>query len=276
MQYLTLKEIQNEEKKILEETIKFLSKYNITYYIWAGSLLGCVRHKGFIPWDDDIDIAIPREDYNKLIGILKQNKCIITDNMKAIGFELGNFDAPFLKIINQNICVNELRNYDKNIWIDIFPLDGVPNRSKIFYKKVFLYKRIYFWKRSEIRKWEDDSNNILKRRIKKVLLFLLRPIKYHTIINKYIRVCSKYKIKNSEFVCHNVWGVGEKEKFPKQLLLETAKYKFEELEVKGIKDYDKWLTIRYGNYMQLPPENERETHSFKAWRVEKDDEQIKE
>ena len=72
MTYLTLKEIQSEEKNILKAVTKFLDTHNIKYYLWAGTFLGAVRHKGFIPWDDDIDIGIKRDDYDKLIELLKQ------------------------------------------------------------------------------------------------------------------------------------------------------------------------------------------------------------
>lgn len=275
IKYLNLKEVQIEERKLLEKTIIFLDENNIKYYIWAGSFLGAVRHQGFIPWDDDIDLAIPRKEYNELINILKKKGCQIDSTIEAIGFELNNFDAPFLKFINKEIEVKEENNYDRNIWIDIFPLDGAPRNGRIFYKKIDLYRRIYFWKRSEYRNWKNKTN-IIRRSFKKLILLFLRPIKYKYIIRSYIKLCSKYDTENTEFVCHNVWGVGEKEKFPKEMLLETSKYKFEDLEVTGIKDYDKWLTIRYGDYMKLPPEDKRITHEFEAWRVEEDDKEIKE
>lgn len=270
MKYLTLEEIQKEEKKLLEETIEFLDKNNIKYYIWAGSFLGAVRHKGFIPWDDDTDIAIPREDYNQLVNILKENNCRVKKNIKAIGFELNNFDSPYLKFVNEDIRVKELNDYDKNIWIDVFPIDGAPKNGKMFYKKISIYRRLYFLKRSEYRNWKSKTN-IIRRCLKKLILLFLRPIKYKYIIRSYIKLCSKYDTENSEFVCHNVWGTGEKEKFPKEMLFETAKYKFEDIEVTGLKDYDRCLTNIYGDYMKLPPEEKRNTHAFKAWRVENDE-----
>ena len=86
---LTLSEIQREELSILKKTIKFLDNNKINYFIFAGSLIGAVRHKGFIPWDDDIDIAIPRADYEKLIQILLKRDLTIDKNIKVDGYEVG-------------------------------------------------------------------------------------------------------------------------------------------------------------------------------------------
>ena len=102
--YLDIKEIQKEELNILKETIKFLNKNNIKYYIFYGTLLGAVRHQGFIPWDNDIDIAIPRPEYEKLINILKEkNNKINNMNIESIGYEVGVSDWPFIKIVNKDI-----------------------------------------------------------------------------------------------------------------------------------------------------------------------------
>ena len=273
-QYMNLKMVQNEEKRILKELIRFLEENDIQYFIWAGSFLGAVRHNGFIPWDDDIDIAISRIEYEKLISILKKNNKISKD-IEAIGFEIGKSDFPFIKIINKTIEL-EGTQCDKNLWIDVFPLDGMPRKSKIFCFKVKILKTCFFFKRSIVRNINIDTDNFIKNQLKKMGKFLVKPFDYNKLIKKYINLCSKYNVKDCKFVANNVWGIGEKEKFPKELLLETAKYKFEDLEVIGIKNYDKWLNIRYGDYMQLPPEEERVTHEFEAWRVEKNDKEIKE
>ena len=79
--YLTSRETQLEEKKILDEVVKFLEKNNLRYFLIYGTLLGAIRHKGFIPWDDDIDIAMPRPDYDKLQRILKESNSILNDNL---------------------------------------------------------------------------------------------------------------------------------------------------------------------------------------------------
>lgn len=256
---LDLEEIQKCELDILKEFILFLQKNNIEYYIWAGTLLGSVRHKGFIPWDDDIDIAIKRNDYKKMIELLKENNKL-NDKFEAIGFELGNSDQPIIKIINNNIIVKDKYDIDKNLWIDVFPIDGIPNNKLYYYKVRFLWK-LYSWKREEERN-VILTNNKLKRYIK---MIISKFVDFKTITQKYINMCSKYDLNDTEFAANIIWGVGKKEFFPKYILNESQKYIFEDIEVNGIKNYDKWLSIRYGDYMTIPPENKRITHSFDAW-----------
>ena len=183
---LSLKEIQQEETKILIKVINYLNNNDITYYIWGGSFLGTVRHKGFIPWDDDIDIAITRKEYNKLLELLRGNNKI-DENIEAIGFELNNFDTPFIKIINKKINIREEMNYDKYLWIDIFPIDGVPKKHKMFYIILKMYEKMYLWKRSKERNWNEPKINIFKKLLKNFVL-LLMPVKYDTIIRRYIKI----------------------------------------------------------------------------------------
>ena len=135
MRMLTLDEIHYEEKEILKETVKFLDEHNLTYFITYGTLLGAVRHGGFIPWDDDIDLVMARPEYNKFVEYLKEHGNKISGNLEVIGLELNNSDFPILKIINKNIRVNEKDKADQYLWLDIFPLDATPKDNAKFFKK---------------------------------------------------------------------------------------------------------------------------------------------
>ena len=263
-EYLTNLEIQKEELEMLKELIQFLDTNKIIYFIWAGSFLGAVRHKGFIPWDNDIDIAIPRNEYKKFINLVKNNK--IKENIDAIGFELGNSDWPFIKIINKNIHIEEEAQINKYLWIDIFPLDGAPDKNKKYYKKIKFYKWVLLYKRNSFRKIDESSNNKVKKIFKQFLQNLFGMFSYKKFLNKYIKLCSKYDIKSCEYFSNNVWGVWDREKFPTKELSFTEFYTFEGLKVKGLRNYDGWLKTRYGNYMELPKEEDREIHSIKAWK----------
>lgn len=269
MEYLDFLEIQKCQKEILGFFISFCEQNSIDYSIWAGSFIGAVRHKDIIPWDDDIDLAMTRENYNKLIKILKNSNFKISENIEAIGFELENSDWPFIKIINKSIVVDEIADCDKYLWIDVFPLDYVPNISffrKLYDLRVFIYRRIFFLKREQIRKINYKSKNIFNSVLKKLARIILSFFSYRYIVLKYINLCSKYK--NKIYLCNNIWGVGSREMFPKDLSEKFSKYKFGNLEVNGYENYDFILTKRYGDYMAPPSINKRLTHGFKAYRKE--------
>ena len=262
---LSLHEIQKEELNILSKTIAFLNKNNINYYIWAGSLLGAVRHKGFIPWDDDIDIAMERSEYNKFIKLINNGKKI-DKNFDVIGFELGNDIWPFVKVINKDVIIEESAGVDNNLWLDIFPLDASPINN-IYYSKLKIIQKLFFIKRNDDMNLSEVSSSKIKLFLKKFIRILIRPIPIKKIVGSYIKECSKYNCYDVGYFANNVWGIFEKERYNASSLKQNKKYKFESIEVNSLADSDGWLTLRYGDYMSLPPEEKRQTHEFKAWKV---------
>jgi len=264
IQYLTLEEIQQELTKMLKESVKFFKKQDINYFIWAGTYLGAVRHKGFIPWDDDIDLAMTRPEYNKLLKHLKNNNNKISNNLEAIGFELGNSDFPFIKIINKKLSVIEKEKCDEYLWIDIFPLDGTPKESEKFWKKINFYKTIFTLKRNEKNNVALPYSNKYKKVLKKVFIKFLKLWKYDSFLTFYYKACTKYNYEKCEYVHNNVWS-SSKEIFHKNQLI-NKEYIFEGIKVNGLKDYDTILSRGYGNYMELPPEDKRVTHEIKVWK----------
>ncbi len=271
--YLSLREIQKEELEILKKVIQFFEKNGIQYYVAYGTLLGAVRHKGFIPWDDDIDLVIARPEYNRLVEILKKDNRI-AENIEAIGWEISNSDSPYLKIVNKNIAVEAKLAYDTNLWIDIFPLDGLPEKEDIkqYLKKIEFYRSLFCWKRSQVRKLKIYSSNKLKKFLKMLITKCFKIVNYNKLIEKYIQYCSKYDFEQSEYVDNTIWkwDSSPNKKINKQLLLQNALYDFEGLKINGVRDYDTVLKKDYGNYMELPPEEKRETHEFKAWKVKEE------
>ncbi len=272
--YLSLREIQKEELEILKKVIQFFEKNGIQYYIAYGTLLGAVRHKGFIPWDDDIDLVIARPEYNRLVEILKKDNRI-AENIEEIGWEISNSDSPYLKIVNKNIAVEAKLAYDTNLWIDIFPLDGLPEKEediKQYLKKIEFYRSLFCWKRSQVRKLKIYSSNKLKKFLKMLITKCFKIVYYNKLIEKYIQYCSKYDFEQSEYLDNTIWNwdSSPNKKINKQLLLQNALYDFEGLKVNGVRDYDTVLKKDYGNYMELPPEEKRETHEFKAWKVKEE------
>lgn len=263
--YLTLEEIQHEEKEMLKELINFFKKENINYFVWAGTFLGAVRHKGFIPWDDDIDLAMTRPEYNNFLEYLKNNDTKISENLEVIGFELGNSDFPFLKIINKNIKIEEDEQCDEYLWIDIFPLDATPKDNAKFYKRVAFLNKLFILRRMERKGMKLIATSELKRFIKTIFIKIMKIWKYENYIKFYISYCTKYKYNDFEYVHNNVWSSSPAVWNKKELV--NKEFQFEDIKVNGLKDYDAILTRGYGDYMQIPKEEDRATHNFKAWKV---------
>ena len=129
MKKMQLREIKDIELDILIAFNKFCQDNNLKYYLSGGTLLGAIRHKGFIPWDDDIDVCMPRPDYERLMKIFPN---IYMNKYKLKTISRKNFICPFAKIIDINTRVDfkYLNNIDKNLWLDIFPIDGLPKSKK--------------------------------------------------------------------------------------------------------------------------------------------------
>ena len=266
MKHLTLKEIQYKEKEMLRKIIEFLEKHNIEYYVSYGTMLGVVRHKGFIPWDDDIDISMTRENYNKLLDIAKIN-CNIDKELQIQCYELGNSVYPIIKIINKNIYLYDSLEIDKNIWIDVFPLDSLPDNEKEinkFMNKTFIMSHLYMLKNFKYKEIPRTTRSTKATIIK----YLTKPftvfIDKEKWMKKYIKLVTKYNNMNTKYISGVAWHREQFNIFPKSIL-ESSIYDFEDIKVKGFKDYDKYLKICYGDYMTLPPENKREMHNVKAY-----------
>lgn len=258
---LSLKEIQKQELNILRETIKFLKENSINYYAAYGTYLGAVRHKNFIPWDDDIDIFIPRNDYDILLEKLRSNNSLITKDLEGECFELGNSDWPFLKIVNKKITLKSKSKCDKYLWIDIFPLDGIPENC-FFYNIILMFLRnLFIVKRASIVKTNNSKG--IKRFLKGIGMIVIKPIPYNTIISFYIKHCKKYKFKNVNKVADCVWGDIKRNYIYKDEMI-NKDYLFDNILINGFYDYDKILKRFYGDYKIFPPKSERNTHNFEA------------
>lgn len=268
MRLLTLREIQLAELDILIEFDRICRDNHLKYSLAGGTLLGAVRHNGFIPWDDDIDVCMPRTDYEKFKEIFNVNKTSVDYYLTQ---DTGkNADYPFVKIQYNKIKIEEEGlNEVRNLWIDIFPIDGLPkNNNKVtkIYKKSTLYRKIVAF-----AKWK--SLNEYGGRHNKFVAFLINIfVKLYgaqRALRNSIKLALKYKYEESDYVGAITWGcygVGER-------MLKSEYEQYTEMEFEGRKFsvmgcWDSYLHGIYGDYMQLPPEEKRIVHGFKAYRVE--------
>lgn len=260
------RQIKQELLALLKSVIEYLDRYDIKYTIIAGTLLGAVRHKGFIPWDDDIDLGVLRSDYNKLIGIIKNNKDR-EQGFEFVGSELDNETWPHLKYINNSINIVEgTSSLTKKLWIDIFPLDAIPDKgAKVYFFMLHKIFRRFYSVKAEMENDEIYVRHGIKSVMLKPFMSLLKKMDLQKISKKYAKACSMFDIKNNRRIGGNTVGIGLAEAFPKEYMNEIVDYEFEGIKVKGMKQAADWLQIRYGDYMKLPPESERKGHRVKAW-----------
>ena len=258
-----LRKVQKIQIDILNECVKICNKYNITYYLIGGTLIGAIRHKGFIPWDDDIDIAIKREEYDKFIEYAENE---LKSPYKLEHFTTDNDYKLYLaNIVNTDITVEIKRETTmvSNVGIDVMPIDGIPSGklSIMLYKFRILYYRCLagFVNIKIIR---SMKRNI----IEKILIGVAKIIPFNKFINlKKVRIKNdnfvrKYKYDKCEYVGTIFGNYGFHEIVPKDYFGNGSIVTFEGKEYLAPEKVDEYLTHMYGDYMKLPPEEKRVGH----------------
>ena len=268
---LNLKQIQNEELNMLKIILEFLKKYDIKYFICGGTAIGAIRHKGFIPWDDDIDIMIPRPDFEKFQKIVKENGKKLNDDLEVISYDLGNMSFPFCKIGNKNLLLDEVCVQEENqnyLWIDVFPIDGLPENQKEierFYKKVLKMRKCLIISCSN-KKHLIHYCKIKIYIIPKLIMRFFLKNKKDKIAKRYSEFIKKYNYENSRYVGVVAWGYGSQEKLHKEKINDFT-CDFEGLKVNLLECYDEYLTNLYGDYMLIPPIEKRFDHRLIVYKI---------
>lgn len=272
-------------KKIMLEMLKSILHYcevhNLKIFLAGGTLLGAVRHKGYIPWDDDIDLMMPMPDYNKLIELQKSNPISLPYKISDLSNN-SNHIWPFVKMIDTRTILTEpvvTRRLQKSqkefygVYIDIFPMYGIPNdiNERIDFQKQLcdLYEKLKKSCRVMNRR-KNDSN----------IEYILRCILYfiYCIPNKVMGY--KYYLKKIKLLLNNKpfdkaeylgWtcGItkGEKDHIVASYINNVQSLEFENLYCPVISNYSEQLTKQYGDYMKLPKDSERHIHpSNVEWR----------
>ncbi|MBQ8593364.1 MAG: LicD family protein [Bacteroidaceae bacterium] len=264
---LSTKECKKRLLDILVAIDDICKRNNIKYQLAYGTLLGAVRHKGFIPWDDDIDIVLMRKDYEKLIGILRSQN--VYSWLKLIDYQCDGYFYPFAKAVdNRTIARMEDNTTEHGLWIDIFPLDNVPD-SEVECQGYL--KRCKFLRALTIAMTTDFTNVKTKFSFKFITKLLLNGLAVcigrYKIADYMIRCMQKYKSKNTENVCVLFSIYIMREKMRREDLIDTIYTEFEGYSFPIPANYDMYLSKMYGNYMQLPPIEKRRTHSITAWEI---------
>lgn len=264
----SLRDLQLKELEILKAFLEICKKNNLRYFMLGGTFLGAIRHKGFIPWDDDIDIGMPRSDYEKFILLSKD----LPENFEILNFKTNEkYDNYCIKIIDKNIKLkrNDVIQNDKifNLWIDIFPLDGMP--SGRFFLKIHKVRLLFARLLLQYSKMQTGVN-IKKKRgalenfLIKFGFFITKFIKFDTKkqLYKIDKLLTKYDYEKSKFVVNFMGAYKFKEMFEKSIYDDIYEYDFENLKLTAPKNYDKILSQMYGEYLQPPEDCEKFSHSI--------------
>ena len=255
-----LEQLKQCELEILKHFIRVCEKLKLKYYLMGGTLLGAVRHQGFIPWDDDIDVGMSREDYeifvNQAQELLPQKYFVQTHLSDP------NYPLNFAKIRNSETTFWEtaVRDLDMNhgVFIDVFPLDVYPDdkdkQKTLEIKKRFLTSRI-----TDIFYAEVPLKRTFAGKVQLALSKVCYPDFRKAVIKKEQLIKS---VKKGTKLANHGGAWGEKEIVPAEWYGEGAVLEFEGLTVLGPEKYELWLKQVYGDYMKLPPIEKRVTHHY--------------
>lgn len=270
---LTLEEIRKIQVNELLYVKDICDKNNITYYLISGTLLGAVKYKGYIPWDDDIDIALERSNYLKLIKLIEEDnnseyKLLTIYNTKDYYYPYGKLVSKSTKLIENAKEIEEL-----GVFIDVFPMDSFNDDIMKVHKKTNFLRNIST-KRMKIKNMIQKSK-LLKEEEKKVKFKFIKDIVYNIIdivslplgYTFWTKVLDKVLSKHKDGKYYCTMYLHKKNYFDVSLFNDIDEYEFEGHKFTGIKNYDTYLKKLYGDYLSdLPLELQRTHHQMKAYR----------
>ncbi|MBO4235915.1 MAG: LicD family protein [Firmicutes bacterium] len=268
MTELTLKEIQERELNLLKHFDNLCKANGFRYSLGGGSLLGAVRHKGFIPWDDDIDVMMPRPDYDAFLSL-----CASSDfPFELISYETRKgYRGLFVKLSDPKTYIVDSvieSDFEIGINIDIFPIDGLGGSRE---EALSLFNKTKFdrellnasgWKKFS----RSKTHGLIYEPIRLAFFLASRFANRESLIKKIEKRNKATLFETSSFAGCVCGAYREKEIMPQKTFTEYIELPFEDTTFMAISDYDSYLKAHYGDYMQLPPEKKRVTHhTYKAF-----------
>lgn len=260
MQYkdIELEKLKKVEVELLKTFIEICQKYHLTYYLTGGTLLGAIRHKGFIPWDDDIDICMKRSDYIKFKNVVNKElpsyyffqDCNSDINYKMTYAKIRDSRTTFIENSSKNTDINH------GVYIDIFPLDNLPKSKYLRRKMITLRRGVNSYCQSSLNVYKPISTRIKQFFLSFFFLFQSSQ----KVINRFDKLCLKYGNKDSDkIICYG--GIyGNKDIFNSEWFNSTCEVEFEHIKVSAPIGYDAILKQLYKDYMSLPPVEKRVPH----------------
>ena len=264
----TLSPVQVHVMDLLHKLIELFEEENISYYILGGTMLGAVRHKGFIPWDDDVDIGIERRDYERF---LKTYSSKLPDYLKIRTYRDKSYHHYYYaRIVDTRYHIKRMgsiKERQEELWIDLFPLDGMPDgkiRTLIHKARLLTVRLMYHMSCFDKVNVKRPGRPLVDRMIIKFLMIthLGKSWNSKKLLDKIDKLLKKYPVEDSNYVFNFMGSTHAfREIFSKKCFGKNTKYQFEDMMLVGPKEYDEYLSKLYGDYMKLPPESERNVHA---------------
>lgn len=268
MQQISMQEVQQGSLVILKKIDEICNQLNLKYCLAYGTLIGAIRHKGFIPWDDDVDIMMPRKDYDLLIQYFNEHG----EELKP--FEVINpqvndkcpYTISRISDSRYKLDVDNEDDYGIGLFVDVYPLDGVGNSVEEYTRlknESSRYASMCFVATRQKVKRENTKSN-LKMLVKYPAFVVGKILGKKFFMNHLYKMAANCDYGNSKYVGCIIWASddGLRGIFPKEWFDEMIDVEFEGNMFKAPKEYDKVLTHGYGKYMELPPEKDRIAHHY--------------
>ena len=268
MKKLSMKEIQRGSLEILKTIDSICRKENLKYCLAYGTLIGAIRHKGFIPWDDDIDIMMPRKDYDKLVEYFIAHK----NELQPLEIFNNKCNSSYPYMITRIsdsryiLDVDNEKPYGIGLFVDVYPLDGAGNTVEEYTKRKnesSRYASLCFLSTRKTIKRENTAS-FFKYLLKFPAFFIAKLLGRDFFMHKLEQIQNECDYENSKYIGCMIWASddGIRGIFPKEWFKETIDVEFEGAMFKAPIEYDKVLTHGYGKYLELPPENKRIAHHY--------------
>lgn len=272
MRKMTLAEIQQVNLELMRDIHSFCVKNGIRYSLAYGSLIGAVRHKGFIPWDDDIDIMMPRPDFERFSSMYQSKEGYILSSVYDEDSYINYTRVYDYRTIVK--CPVKPSKHDIGVWIDVYPLDGISD-DDVISKEQFQRLRTHT---RNVMKWRKCLIDIKQKKSSKRIRILLRMIKLRILnkgsINSWRKkicgICKEYEFgkttRCSSLVCVEANRNNKQEVFQTKDFIDYQLVPFETEQFFIIKAYDHILTTIFGDYMKIPPKDKQVSHILHQWK----------